>query len=201
MTLVGCVYSAGYPRRTFADLRLGACVLLTLLRKARHGDGDVLVAPVVFPLYTASRLILPLRALAVVAVGIVLHADRAKEILRVGQRPLSEAFQGDYAGTAGRFRGLARDLDEAWCHPQLGAGVGSAYDFVPLVWEDINHVHNDYLRVFFEMGIIGEMIFVTTMIWQLVVLYRRTQTTRSKDSQRFCCRVSWLVCLAHKLHH
>ena len=83
----------------------------------------------------------------VVALGLFYTPIVQKKFFESGSGHLSEAFQGDYAG-AGRFEAWPAIWDEAWSHPKLGAGVGSAYDFVPLVWEDINHVHNDYLRVF-----------------------------------------------------
>lgn len=186
MTLVGCVYIAGYPRRKIWPIvGWGACVLLTLLSQSRMATMTLLVAPICFPLYRRkSTNVLAALALAAVAVGLFYTPIVQKKFFESGSGKLSEAFEGDYAG-AGRFEAWPEIWREAWTHPALGAGVGSAYDFVPLVWEDINHVHNDYLRVFFEMGIIGEMIFVTTMIWQLVVLYRRTQTTRGLTRSAF----------------
>ena len=154
------------------------------------------MAPVVFPLYHRKWInFAAAGTLAVVALGLFYTPIVQKKFFESGSGHLSEAFQGDYASPAGRFEAWPAIWDEAWSHPKLGAGVGSAYDFVPLVWEDINHVHNDYLRVFFEMGILGEIIFVFAMVWQLVVLYRRTQTTRGLTRSAFVAAwLGWCTC-------
>jgi O-antigen ligase len=37
----------------------------------------------------------------------------------------------------------------------------------------MDHIHNDYLRVFFEQGLVGILAFLGVSVWQLVALHRR----------------------------
>ena len=57
--------------------------------------------------------------------------------------------------------------EEALLRPVLGHGVGSSYSFVPKVWHDMAMVHNDYLRVVFELGFVGLAIYVAVLLWQM----------------------------------
>jgi O-antigen ligase len=114
---------------------------------------------------------------AVLGIGLFYTPVIQKRFFEDGSGKLSEAFQGDYAG-AGRFEAWPLIWEEARTRPLIGHGVGSAYDFVPEVWEDTNHCHNDYLRLFFETGVIGLAFFVFAAIYQLVVLHRLIGSTR-----------------------
>ncbi|HVU88295.1 MAG TPA: O-antigen ligase family protein [Pirellulales bacterium] len=186
MTLIGCVYLSYYPRyKILPVLGWGTCILLTLLTQSRMATMTLLVAPIVFPVYHRRWINLAaVVALGFVGVGLFYTPIIQKKFFESGSGGITEAFSGDFAG-AGRFEAWPEIWKEAWTHPLLGAGVGSAYDFVPQVWEDIFHVHNDYLRVFFELGIVGEVIFVFAMLWQLVFLYRHTQIARGLTRSTF----------------
>ena len=191
MTLIGCVYISGYPRRVFWPLvGWSACILCTLLSESRMATLTLLAAPMVYPLYQRKWINLAaVGAVLLLGIGLFYTPIIQKKFFESGSGHITEAFQGDFAG-AGRFEAWPAIWQEAWEHPLLGSGVGSAYDFVPLVWEDIYHVHNDYLRVFFEMGLVGEVVFVFALVWQLVYLYRATQAARGLTRSAFVA--AWL---------
>jgi len=134
---------------------------------------------VIFPLFQRRLTnIATACVFALLGIGLFYTPVIQKRFFEDGSGKLSEAFQGDYAG-AGRFEAWPLIWEEAWKRPLLGDGVGSAYDFVPEVWEDTNHCHNDYLRLFFETGVVGLTFFLIAAISQLVTLRRRIVESRS----------------------
>jgi len=197
MTLIGCVYLAGFPRRKLWPLcGWGVCLLMTLLTQSRMATLTLLAAPIFFPLFRRKWINVAAFA-AVAGMGIALFYTPIiqKRFFENGSGGLSEAFSGDYA-SAGRSEAWPAIWAKAWDHPILGSGVGSAFDFVPLVWEDVNHVHNDYLRMFFELGAVGEVVFLFAIVWQIVILYRRTQSTDGVTQKAFtACWLGWCAML------
>jgi len=179
MTLVGCVYLSGYPRRkVWPVIGWLACAVLTVATQSRMAAMTLLLAPVIFPMFKTRRVNIATACLfAVLGIGLFYTPVIQKRFFEDGSGKLSEAFQGDYAG-AGRFEAWPLIWEEARTRPLIGHGVGSAYDFVPEVWEDTNHCHNDYLRLFFETGVIGLAFFVFAAIYQLVVIHRQIGSTR-----------------------
>lgn len=179
MTLVGCVYLSGYPhRKVWPIVGWLACAALTVATQSRMAAMTLLLAPVIFPMFKNRRTnIATACVFAVLGIGLFYTPVIQKRFFEDGSGKLTEAFQGDYAG-AGRFEAWPQIWEEAKSKPLIGHGVGSAYDFVPLVWEDTNHCHNDYLRLFFETGVIGLTFFVIAAIYQLVVLHRQIGSTR-----------------------
>jgi O-antigen ligase len=89
-----------------------------------------------------------------------------------GHGTLGDLLRGDFSST-GRFDAWPYIWEEALRRPVLGHGVGSAYDFVPTVWSGMNHVHNEYLRLVYEVGFVGLAVFLTVVVWQGGSLRRR----------------------------
>ncbi len=83
----------------------------------------------------------------------------------------SQIATGDF-DSAGRFEAWPRIWEEALKRPWFGHGVGSAQEFVPLVWENAAHPCNDYLRVAFEFGAVGLTLFFSILCWQMFDLGR-----------------------------
>jgi O-antigen ligase len=88
-----------------------------------------------------------------------------------------EDVLGDDFDSAGRFDAWPEVWQESQKNPVLGAGVGVSRQFVPTIWPDMYHVHNDYLRVIFELGWVGLAIFVSVYVWQLYALWEPARMT------------------------
>lgn len=191
-TLVGCVAFAFFPRyRVLPILGWGACILLDTLTSSRTATLILLALPVLHPLYRTK--LWNVAAVAVFLVlGIVLFYTPVFQahFFESGSGTLSDVLSGEFIDF-GRADAWSKVWEEAWEHPLLGAGIGTAFDFVPTVWEDSNHVHNDYLRVFFELGLVGFALFVFIGAWQLVTLYRAINNT-SDDLVRTAFAAAWL---------
>ena len=104
-----------------------------------------------------------------------------------------QLFRGDIV-SMGRFETWPLIWTEAWRHPILGAGVGSAFSFMPTLEPGIYYLHNDYLRVWYECGVVGLTIFMGVLLWQIVHLQR--QIARSKGICRCAFTASLLGLLA-----
>jgi len=73
----------------------------------------------------------------------------------------------------------------------LGAGVGSSIPFVKAIWDGVSHPHNDYLRIGFELGLVGLAIFLVAIAVQLVDLVKLAKKTEGAIQQD--CVLTWAV--------
>jgi O-antigen ligase len=106
-----------------------------------------------------------------------------------GSRGLAD-LTGDDLQTSGRFAAWPLIYKTAWRHPLLGAGVGSISEYVPTVWTDMTHAHNDYLRIGFELGLVGLGVFLAVLVWQAHDL--RRNLAQSGGPARTAFAASWL---------
>ena len=189
--LVACVFMARIPTRLVGPLVVWAiCIGLTVASGGRTGTLVLLLIPVLHPLYR-TRLVNGAVVAFTAGLGVVLFYLPVfqERFFYEGSGTLTDVFQGDFL-TFGRFEAWPDIWDEAWRRPYFGAGVGSVYDFVPTVWEGMHQAHNDYLRIGFELGLVGLGIFVCVMLWQLWNL--RTQLRASEGIIRTAFAAAWL---------
>lgn len=88
-----------------------------------------------------------------------------------GSGTLADVWEGKF-DDAGRFYAWRAILPEIVERPWIGRGVGAIHQYVPTVWPEAIHIHNDYLRIAFEWGLVGLAIFTLVAAWQLLDLGR-----------------------------
>jgi len=176
--LIGCVFIAGCPERLLKPLLLwGVCILFATLTAGRMATMVVLLLPILHPQFRGWRWrLMVLLVMAVVGTALFYTPVFQKQFFHAGSGTLTDLFQGQIRGS-GRFEAWPLILEEAMKAPILGHGVGTTYEFVPTVWVRMNHVHNDYLRIGFEVGVVGLVLFLCVVIWQLVELKRQIART------------------------
>ncbi len=178
-TLVGCVFLAAFPRRIWLPI-VGwtACLVMTTLTSSRIAAFALLAVPVLHPCLRGRLLTKSLAVAGLAGLGLVLFYTPAfqEHFFLSGGGTIGDLVVGDYSDL-GRFDAWSAVWDEAWRRPWIGAGVGSAYTFVPQVWDDMYQVHNDYLRIFYEQGIVGLAVFLAVSSWQLLSLRRQVAAT------------------------
>jgi O-antigen ligase len=151
----------------------------------------LLVVPILHP-YLRGRILWKTVALGVfIGLGVLLFNTRnfQEHFFNSGQGSISDLIAGNYKDL-GRFDAWSAVWERSWQRPWLGAGVGAAYIFVPQVWTEMTHVHNDYLRVFYELGLVGLALFIVVIVWQLFDV--RRQIAETDDIVQTTFSAAWL---------
>jgi len=170
-TLIGCVLVARWPSKALMPwLGWFACVAITFALGSRMATAALLAVPILHPGYGSLwRRGLLIAVTLGMAIGLFYTPVFQQRFFASGSGTLGELFRGEFLGF-GRFYAWPLILEEALRQPVLGHGIGSAYDFVPTVWEGMRLAHNDYLRIGFELGLVGLFTFLAVVAWQLMLL-------------------------------
>jgi O-antigen ligase len=166
--LAGCVFLAWFPDRLMLPLMGWAiCIAVTVVTGSRMATLALLLLPALHPLYR-SQLHRAAVVLASILLGLAIFYTPVfqRRFFWEGSGTLSDVWEGNFL-SFGRFEAWPDIWEEAWRRPYLGHGVGTAYNFVPTVWEGMNFCHNDYLRIGFELGLVGVFLFVSVLVWQM----------------------------------
>jgi len=177
-TVMGCVFLAAFPNRWVLPLSgWGACVAITTLTSSRMATLALLAAFVLHPLVKAIQWkVAAVAACALIALGLFYTPTFQKHFFAGGSGDISDLASGK-VDDLGRLDAWTLAWDQAIETPLLGKGVGSIHDFVDTIWEDTNQIHNDYLRLFYEVGLIGLAIYMSVAGWQLLALRKRMNET------------------------
>lgn len=176
--LIGCVFLAEVPTKPLPSLTgWSACVVLNFVTGARTITLGLVLLLIFNPLVKGfgKRLVFG-AIIAGLGLGIFYSPQFQSRFFYSGHGDLSD-LSGDNVQGSGRFDAWPYIWKKAWQRPIVGLGIGSAYEFVPKFWEDIHQVHNDYLRVGFELGLVGIAVFVPTLLWQTSRLWRGARNT------------------------
>jgi O-antigen ligase len=184
--VVGGLFIAGAEQNSGRCWLIWAAALaICVLTGSRMATLAALALPILNPVTRH-----PLRKLA--AVGAVVLAGAIawstpsfqERFFRGESGEFGAILEGDF-DSAGRFDSWPYVLNEAMKAPWLGHGVGSVQEFLPGVWEEVVHPHNDYLRVFFELGGVGLTLFLTAVFCQMWVIGRLIRRTNGVVRQAF----------------
>jgi len=189
--LIACVFLAEFPERRWKPwLGWAVCLAIAVATGSRMAAGTTLLLPVFHPLVRGWhwRAVLVL-VLLVASVALFYTPMLQQRFFHSGSGGLAD-LTGDDMQTSGRFAAWPLIYERAWRHPLLGAGVGSISAFVPTVWTDMTHAHNDYLRIGFELGLLGLGVFLAVLVWQARDL--RRQMARSRGPARAAFAAAWL---------
>jgi O-antigen ligase len=189
---IGGVFLADlHQRKVMPIVGWIVCLLVTVLTESRMATMALLVLPIFYPCFRYKLLNLAMAGGAAAA-GVVLFNTRIFQerfFPFTGRGSIQDVLDGKFI-SQGRFESWPAILDEAWRRPLLGAGAGSAYEFVPTVWPDMHYAHNDYLRIGFELGIVGLVLFAMAIVWQMIGL--RTRLANSDGVLRTAFAAAWL---------
>ena len=152
--------------RTSTAIGLAMLVFLALRgrRPARGKLGKSLVKAVVL-----------LAAVAIAGYLLVVYYTPLRDRFLVGDNAWKV---GDTAiSTAGRTKIWELVLSNASDHWLLGHGVGSASQLVTIYFPGLDHPHNEYIRFYYDFGIIGVALFFVgyfALAWRVLRSARRT---------------------------
>jgi O-Antigen ligase len=177
MFFFACCYFAGL--RTDGKRVLigwGVCLAISIATESRMATLAIIMIWFVYPHYrrhaTKVALIAAIPIIAMSLFYLPMFKDRMFKGEQTGT--LQEVRDGkvELQGS-GRFEVWPVVFKEAHRKPILGQGIGSSEDFVGSLWEGTSKTHNEYLRILFEQGYMGLIIFITVALAQLVQLRKR----------------------------
>lgn len=175
VAFIGCLF-VGRARRNALRSSLGwaACLAITFLSGSRMATLVLLISWLVTPLY--RRLTSRLLASAVMClVGLALFNSpifQERFFPSEHHGSLQQVIQGDFSGS-GRFEDVWPVVWEgAQKHIVFGAGAGEAKRFLEGAQVSDLCTLNDYLRVAFEYGVVGLLVLICTVLWQMHVLHK-----------------------------
>lgn len=179
LALFGAFFLAAIPDRwLWPILGWSGCILLTFITGGRMATLALLSAPVLHPrLKRTSVRIGAIAAFVALGIGLFYTPTFQKRFFYEGKGTLTQVFRGEFLGF-GRFEAWPLILDEVQNRPWQGHGVGSTRTFVPTVWEEMTLPHNDYLRIAFELGLLGLVVFVLAALTQMYSLRREMLTAK-----------------------
>ena len=194
-TLVGGVLLAGFPQRRFWPLvGWGLALFVTLITHSRMATGALVIAPVLHLGYRSLKWnVVGLVVTAGLGLAIFNSAAFQERFFYSGSGTVQDVASGDF-DDAGRFDAWQLMWDKTKQNPLLGTGVGNTMEYVPKIWTDMHHIHNDYLRIIFEQGWVGLCIYLTAAACQLAILWK--YIAKSDGDLKTAFAAAWLgICM------
>ncbi len=178
-TVMGCVFLAAFPQRYFWPLfGWGACLAIATLTSSRMATLALLAAFVLHPLVKAFRWkVAAVATCAVLGLALFYTPTFQKHFFAGGSGNIGDLASGK-VDDLGRLEAWEQTWYQAVDTPLIGRGVGSIHAFVDSIWVDTDQIHNDYLRLFYEVGLLGLTLFLSVAGWQLLTLRKRIAETR-----------------------
>jgi len=158
-------------------------------------------------LYMAVALVLQLRwnlRSLLVKTPVIALATAVVVVVLARSTPMADRlFTGDTSirvggvavNASGRLTVWARVIESAWTSPIVGQGLGSSMS-VSSVFFNIAHPHNDYLRVWHDLGFIGLALFALAVGHLVAVLMDKTTRTLNRTEPAGTICLSGLLALA-----
>jgi O-antigen ligase len=192
--LAALVSVAALVTRTTTGLAYWVPILLTLGAILYSQSRTALVVAVAMLVFSSLRFrasVRPIVTLLLVAATVALGY-----FLFFVYGPIRErVFGGDNAvvgglqiNTSGRIQFWHATIESWRTAPMFGHGPGSASQMIDARWTNVDHPHNDYLRVLHDFGWVGLALLVMGMIGLLIRLYSRARTHRR--------HIDWLALIA-----
>ena len=171
--LLACLWVAAIfvsLSRTATASALLLVVLASIVRAREQRDG---AARVVRSQY------LMLAVVPVVVAGVLSFAPfRARLFGPTSHRDSTQQFEMRDNGRSVMWAGVMKSASEA---PVIGKGLGSSESAVSDTYFWVGHPHNDYLRVYHDLGIVGLSLLVASLGTWLVVLWRDVRRHRDDE--------------------
>jgi len=174
-----------------ARINIGAWLLAITLTLSRTGIGvSLLLIGCVILLQLRFRLRRALFSAPVligalcVALGLVFFVKPFYDRFFTGDTQLKVG--GVSINVSGRARVWDAVIESAWQKPYLGHGLGSSQAVTEQFFENISHPHNDYLRVWHDLGFVGLaplLLALASWLWILARAAYRAERARGPSAE------------------
>lgn len=196
------VVAAMFIANTRNDMRYSLavwmlCFVISILSQSRMSTFVLLAIWLIHPNFgTIKDRIIPV-TLMTIAGWVAFHSPIIqnrffnREYGYSGSGTIWDVLQGKF-DSAGRFDSwpliFERSFDNFW----FGHGIGESPPFVFRVWAPMDKPHNEYLRMFYEGGVIGLGLFVFALIGTLINIIWILNQTKKWNWAPTAAFISWI---------
>jgi O-antigen ligase len=163
---------------------LAAIPVIAVTRTAIAVNG--LTLPLTFaPLATLKRVII-LFLIIIIGIGIFYSPRVQKKMFFSGRGTLVDVkWENQDFVTTGRSYMWSKMWEKIDEQPLLGSGANASESFISKLTRGLKHPHNDWLRLLFDFGYVGVVIFALTLLMQILHAYRLARRTVGDVSMLF----------------
>jgi O-antigen ligase len=166
----------------------GAGIAVCVLTGSRTATLGMLLAPLVNPLgrRPAAKAALAV-AMMLLAVALFYTPIFQERFFGDDGGTFEELREGDFSGS-GRFNIWPLLLEEAERHPLFGLGFGTSSDFLIENQFELTQPLNDYVRIGFELGLVGLILYLVPIAMHMADLGRSMRS--ASETARGVCGAS-----------
>ncbi|PKN38344.1 MAG: hypothetical protein CVU62_05690 [Deltaproteobacteria bacterium HGW-Deltaproteobacteria-2] len=171
---------------------LAAIPVIAVTRTAIAVNG--LTLPLTFaPLSILKRLII-LFLIVMVGIGIFYSPRVQQKMFYSGRGTLEDIkWENKDFATTGRSLMWSKMWERIDEQPLLGYGANASESFVSKLTRGLKHPHNDWLRLLFDFGYVGVVIFALSLLMQALHAYRSAKRTVGEVSLLFYAGASSIL--------
>ncbi|KUG22896.1 o-antigen polymerase [hydrocarbon metagenome] len=171
---------------------LAAIPVIAVTRTAIAVNG--LTLPLTFaPLATLKRAII-FFLIIIIGIGIFYSPRMQKKMFYSGRGTLEDVkWENEDFATTGRSYMWSKMWERIDEQPLLGYGANASESFISKLTRGLKHPHNDWLRLLFDFGYIGVIIFALSLLMQALHAYRRAKQTFGDISLLFYAGASSIL--------
>ena len=199
ITVFAAVFVAYFKKgRLFAITGWAICLSIVVLTGSRMATATTLLLWVLAPNIGRFRARLFLAGTTALVGWLLFQTPMFQERFFFSGRGSIDQIGTEDFDSAGRFSLWPEIWDEATKRPFFGSGVGESDRFMKgISGDELAQPHNDYLRVFFEFGIIGFAIFLAAISQEMQQLWRYARALTGEiqfaASAAFLAVAAWMI--------
>ena len=171
---------------------LAAIPVIAVTRTAIAVNG--LTLPLTFaPLSTLKRVII-LTLIIIVGIGIFYSPRIQKKMFYSGRGTLEDIkWENEDFATTGRSYMWTKMWERIDEQPLLGYGANASESFISKLTRGLKHPHNDWLRLLFDFGYVGVVLFALSLLMQALHAYQMAKRTVGEISLLFYAGASSIM--------
>jgi O-antigen ligase len=187
-------------RRSRLSIALWLLAILLSMSRTCIAVALVLVGLVVLlqTRFRPSRAALSAPALLVAAsltLGLVVYSSAFNERFFGGVSTQKFEVAGLQINSSGRINMWSATITSALDSPIVGQGMGSSQQLIERLFPRLGHPHNDYLRVWHDLGAVGVALLITAMASWMRVLWRGWYEAERGGTRRAIFELSAMLLL------
>ncbi len=174
LTLIAAVAITHVRRHPLRGaLVLATCLALGILTGSRMATAAMLVTPFANPLWRGKVSRIAFVAGVIGLLVVVANTTAFQErFFYGGQGTISDLLEGNI-DSSGRYNMWPLLWEETLRRPLIGHGIGTSGMFLAAEGFLLEHPHNEYLRIVFELGFVGGALLFAAVLLHGVDAYRR----------------------------